>query len=336
MNKIKELIFNITENNNTDSIFENQDKILKNIQDFFKNEFDTSFLDEGKDIIIPMDKVSITLTTTKKQKNNENKIETTINFVECEDKLREKYNISQNDSLYILKLDTLMDNIQKVEYEVYYPFSLNNLTMLDLSICKNITIDISIPIEIPINEIDKYNASSDFYNDICYTLTTDSGTDKSLKDRRDEYKSNNFSVCEESCYFSKYDNKAKRATCSCFTKIKFPMISEIKVDKAKLFSNFKNIKNIGNFKMLECKHLLFDKKNIFKNSANYMMILLFIISLISLFRFLCYNNKNIKKFIINFGKEGERETKNENNSNTQDKNLINMNKNYKKLKKRKS
>ena len=36
LNKIKELIFNITENNNTDSIFENQDKILKSIQVFSK------------------------------------------------------------------------------------------------------------------------------------------------------------------------------------------------------------------------------------------------------------------------------------------------------------
>ena len=62
----------------------------------------------------------------------------------------------------------MVDNILKIEYEVYYPFLPNNFTKLNLSVCKNIKIDISIPIEIPLNKIDLYNMSSDLYNDICY------------------------------------------------------------------------------------------------------------------------------------------------------------------------
>ena len=46
-----------------------------------------------------------------------------------------------------------------------------------------------------------------------------------------------------------------------------PKLSEIKVDKKKLIANFKDIKNIGNFKMLSCIKLLFSKENIFKNSS---------------------------------------------------------------------
>ena len=71
---------------------------------------------------------------------------------------------------YILKIDYMVDSILKIEYEVYYPFLQNNFTKLNLSVCKNIKIDISIPIEIPLNKIDLYNMSSDLYNDICYTL----------------------------------------------------------------------------------------------------------------------------------------------------------------------
>ena len=68
------------------------------------------------------------------------------------------------------------------------------------------------------------------------------------------------SICEEDCDFTQYDNETKKATCSCFTKVTLPLISEIKVDKTKLLDNFKDIRNIANFKMLTCIHLLLDKK----------------------------------------------------------------------------
>ena len=63
-----------------------------------------------------------------------------------------------------------------------------------------------------------------------------------MKDRKDEYKNSNISVCEEDCDFREYDYDNKRAKCSCFVKMNIPMISQIKVDKEKLFSNFKDIK----------------------------------------------------------------------------------------------
>jgi len=161
------------------------------------------------------------------------------------------------------------------------------------------TIDISIPIDIPIDELDKYNKSSGLYNDICYTLTTESETDIILNDRRNEFLNKNYSICEENCDFTEYDNITKRAKCSCKAKLQLPLISEIKVDKNKLLSNFKDIRNIGNFKMLKCTHLLFNKDNIFKNSANYITIFLLFISTLAIFIFAFYNIVKIKEFIIN-------------------------------------
>ena len=120
--------------------------------------------------------------------------------------------------------------------------------------------------------------------------------------------------------------------CSCFIKIKLPLISEIKFDKEKLFSNFKNIKNIGNFEMLKCINLLFDKNNIFKNTANYMIILLFILSLIALFGFICYNNIYIKKIIIKLSKINKQDNSKVNrinNSNNKAKNKKNNKENKK-------
>ena len=87
--------------------------------------------------------------------------------------------------------------------------------------------------------------------------------------------------------------------------MRLPLISEIKVDKEKLFSNFKDIKNILNFKLLRCRYLLFDLHNIFKNSANYLIMILFMFSIIALFSFICYNYSKIKTIIIEISDKKE-------------------------------
>jgi hypothetical protein len=108
-----------------------------------------------------------------------------------------------------------------VEYEVYYyPENNTNLTLLDLTLCENTKIDIILPINISQNEIDKYNASSSYYNDLCNSSTTDTGTDIILKDRQNEYVGNNMSICDDGCDFSEYDYNLGKAVCSCQTKAK--------------------------------------------------------------------------------------------------------------------
>jgi hypothetical protein len=52
-----------------------------------------------------------TITTTTNQKNNKNNNVSTINLGNCENKLKEKYSISKENNLYILKIDTILDNI---------------------------------------------------------------------------------------------------------------------------------------------------------------------------------------------------------------------------------
>ena len=306
---IKETIFSYTQEllilNNTknDIDLDIQDKVQKKIKDLVKYELDIITVNDGNDITINIGSVNYTITTTNNQKNNDNHNVSTINLGECEKELKEKYNISKNDSLYILKVDLIIEKIHRVEYEVYYPFLANNLTQLNLSVCKDIKIDILIPFEIPNGQIDKYNKSSELYNSICITSTSEDGADEPYKDRQNNYKKNNsLKVCEEDCEFNDYDINNQRALCSCFTKIKLPTISEIKINEEKMFYNFKNIKNIANFKLLECVFLFLNKKNIFKNSSNYMMILLSTLSVISLFSFICYNSIKIKNNINQFSK----------------------------------
>ena len=304
-------------------------EVTNNTKEYLNNNLNVMSFANGDDFIVSSGKMNFIITTTKNQKKRINDNITIIDLGKCEMKLKDEYNISKNESLFIVMIDILVENIQKLEYEVYYNFSSNNITKLNLTLCKDIRIDISIPKDIPINEIDKYNKSSGFYNDICYTFTSIRGTDEILKDRRNDYKNNNISICEEDCDFTEYNTNTKKAICSCFVKVTLPLISEIKVDRNKIFSNFKDIKSIGNFQILSCIKLFLNDHNIFKNSSYYMLIILLLLSVISILIFSFYDYKKIKKFIADIEKKNSKKKEIENIMETNnDKNEIkNLDKN---------
>jgi len=107
---------------------------------------------------------------------------------------------------------------------------------------------ISILIPIVINDyIDKFNSSSGYYNDICYTTTTEDGTDILLKDRQKEFISKDNIVCRENCDFSEYDNDTFVARCSRDVKECSKSFSDMNIKKDKLLENFKNIKKYYHF-----------------------------------------------------------------------------------------
>ena len=63
---------------------------------------------------------------------------------------------------------------------------LEKIIKINLAVCGKNKISISIPIVIN-EDLDKYNSSSGYYNDICCTTTSDDGIDILLKDRQKEF-----------------------------------------------------------------------------------------------------------------------------------------------------
>ena len=57
-----------------------------------------------------------------------------------------------------------------------------NIIKLNLTLCRNSKISISIPNKLD-EDLDILNSSSNYYKDICYTTTSEDGTDITLKDR---------------------------------------------------------------------------------------------------------------------------------------------------------
>ena len=269
------------------------DNLLKNVEDQFTSEnYDTTNFERGSNDIIELDKIKITLTTTKNQKDEEKNInETTIDLNDCENKLKELYHIPDDEILFIKKIDILQEGmkIPKIEYEVYTKYNRTNLLKLNLSYCDTTKIDISIPIQLTGN-LDKYNSSSKYYNDICYTSTSDSGTDITLEDRKKEFINNNKTVCQENCIFSEYNYTTQKAKCSCDI-VEFPSsFSKMKIDKSEIIKNFIDIKNIVNINILVCYKVLFTLKGIRNNYGSYYLLVIIVLHFIII---ILYYSKNL-------------------------------------------
>ena len=225
--------------NKTDK--KDQDNIIMNIQsEILNHSLDhniSNMLEKNEDLIIRKNDIIFQITSTDNQKRNIYRNISTIDLGQCENILRNHYNISNKTSLIIFKIDVFENGllIPIIEFQVYNPITKEKL---DLYLCKNIKIKVSIPVSIDENNLFKYNISSNYYNDICFVYTTEKGTDIILKDRRNEFIYNNMSLCEDNCELIGYNSITKKAICNCEIKFNFRLFSEIFNNKNKLFNSF--------------------------------------------------------------------------------------------------
>ena len=122
---------------------------------------------------------------------------THIDFTECKKILRNIYEIDSESILTFVQLElNNKDNntlVNKVEYMIFD----NNKIKLDLGLCRDTNIKIVYSIKDFIltdteiyelkywqeSGINLLNINDSFYNDICFTYTSENGTDCTLKDR---------------------------------------------------------------------------------------------------------------------------------------------------------
>ena len=251
-------------------------KIEKYIQDLI-NKFNVSYNESMEDIEIQDGYLTFRFTSTEKQRNDDDKIETNINLSECEKRLKVEYNIPFNKSLFIILIEAkeMGMKIPKVEYEVYYPFYNRILQKLNLSKCEGSRIDISFHADLQ-DDLEKYNSSSDYYNNVCSKATSNHGTDINLKDRRNEFINKNLTLCEEDCKLIDYNNITRKAKCSCLVKIKLSFMEDIKFNKTKLFESFTKINNFANIGILKCYKSVIKWKNLKRNYSFFIYLCILI------------------------------------------------------------
>ena len=243
--------------------------------------------------------IEIVFTSTNNQKINDDKNNVTMNLGHCENILKYNYNISIDDSLYIIQYIAKEEGIKipKLEYEVYYSLY-NNIAKLNLSFCQEQKISISIKVKIN-DSIDKYDSNSDYYNDLCSTTTSESGTDITLNDRRNEFVDNKMSLCEENCELIDYNTNKEKALCSCEIKTKITPDHDIKFNETDFFRSFIKINDVANIKILKCYKIVFKLKNLVNNYGFYVISFIIIIFFITLFTFIFRTHNEINKDINN-------------------------------------
>jgi surface protein len=304
---------NIT-NKNITKVNEIINLILSDIIDNYNSSID--------DIIkIPLDieekKILITLIKTSDEIKKKNKNETAINLGQCEDKLKNFHHIPNDSSLYILKLEVNETGmkIPKIEYNLYYPLDGKNLEKLNISVCKNTKIEINIPVCID-DDIEKYNKSSNYYNDICSKTTSKYGTDICLKDRQEEFINNNMTICEENCDLIDYKNGNAKCSCEAKIRIELPLIEDITFNKNELKRSFTDISYFANINMMKCYKSLLNLKDLINNYGFLFLlgviIIFFIIFILFLVKYYSVLKNEILKIV---SKEQNNEKKDGNNLN---------------------
>ena len=252
--------------------------------------------------------VTCTLTSTYNQeinKNNKNNL-STIDLGLCESKLKSLHNISDNESLLILKAEIYEEGylIPVIEYEVY-----NQKKKISLDICENLKVDVNIPVKVDENNLFKYNSSHDYYNDKCYPYTTGFKTDIIIDDRREEYFSNHMAVCERNCSYEEYNNDTKKVLCQCFIKIKFPIISQIIINKEILIHNFVDLKSTINLGVMKCYNQLFNIDGLLYNIGHYIISSFIIITILLCISFRIKGYFIIKSMVYGINKNKNKASK---------------------------
>ena len=146
--------------------------------------------------------------------------------------------------------------------------------------------------------IDIFNSSAPFFNDICFTFSSEkNGKDVTLKDRRNEYYIN-VTFCESECELSYIDYVNVKVVCNC------NLLSDFDNFELLSFSNLKNafVTHLFNYnyKIIKCYKLVFDAGN-YDNVGTIFIFISIIISIICTFLYIKYHNiepvkKSLEKF----------------------------------------
>ena len=255
------------------------DNIIKGIQNGSINYLLEDVMNEKKDIIKIANDTLYQITSTYNQNNKIYDNISSIKFGQCENILKDIYNIPSNEPLIIFKTEKYIEGIliPLIYYDIFNPITKEKL---DFNYCKNIYIDFIIPVSIDEKNSFEYDPNNSYYNDFCHTYTSENNTDIILYDRKNKFNNLHLSLCENNCSYNGYDSKNKKSLCHCPIKDRIIFIQ--KINKSELIFKFDIKKQPMNFYVIKCYKNLFSNE-IIKNIGNYIILIILFINLLSAF-----------------------------------------------------
>ena len=285
-------------NNNPSMMICNFDEIFNNtdIYNFIINQFLHEYSVDNKEtqIFEGENNIIYQITTSKNEiellKNNSsinnNYNLSIIDLGECESKLKQEYNMLDNDTFIYLKRENMnIKSSQKdIDFEVYEPY---NKTKVNLSICSN-TINLYVKLELSDETKELYNQLKElgynmfdindpFYQDICTPYTSSGNTDMILNDRVDYIYNNNDAQCQSGCQFSGYVLNTEYINCQCSinNNNEETNIKNEKFSAKKLYESYFEVLKYSNYKILKCYKLINNIKILTKNKGCIILIVYF-------------------------------------------------------------
>ena len=256
---------------------------------------------DKENIIESKNGVIYQITTLDNQKINSYKNISILELGDCGNQLISRNITDPNLPLIIFKIDFFPPgtSIPIVGYEIYHPLNKNKL---DLTGCK---IKLKIPVRIDENKLFKYEPNSKYYNDRCFSYTTENGTDIILADRKIEFIKNNLSLCPNNCNYTGYDKENKHSLCDC--NVNNNLISELFANQNKVPNIFINevilISFFLNIIYLKCIKTLFTKEGLKNNISSYIFIIFIMQFLLSIFLFIFSGYHSLNNIIQNILKQ---------------------------------
>ena len=147
---------------------------------------------------------------------------TSIDFKDCEAKLREYYNLNSTSVLSVFQTETTSSNNKSLTNKVQYVVYDENNNLLNLSVCEGQKISISYAIREDSDfsltryakfeelGVDILNSSDPFFNDICYSYSNGS-SDMILSDRISDI-FQNYSLCDSGCEYQGLNSSSGTVT----------------------------------------------------------------------------------------------------------------------------
>ena len=252
-----------------------RDKLMSTIDKYI------NYLKDNSPIIYTQNaSIQVIQTTLKDVDYNKNKNISSIYLGECENILKEHYNLNKFSPLTIVllesksEIDTL---IHSIEYNIYD----QNGNKLDKSLCDNLkinlyyaldedkTIDIDLIYYLQNNHYDLFNLSSDFYRERCLGFNYEEN-DIVIKDRINRIYPI-VSVCDSGCYLIDYNDENKRSKCSCYI---FNKENEKVKNETK--NLFKILESQINYELFICYKSFNLFKHVYKKNLGFWILIILI------------------------------------------------------------
>ena len=218
----------------------------------------------------------------------------------------------EKDKIYVLILDFISNDTNKVTNDYNYKFFLENGTELNLS---NIKEDYYIDIYVHLTDLessnfnyskyfaeqgyDIYDKNSDFYNDICSPAYINNN-DITLSDRKKDIYPSNIVLCKDNCYYSGINREEEMIKCKCNLNANYTNSSDDDFLSIVADNNFISyFLDKINYKIFKCNKLLYDFGNLKSNFAFYTILCSLFILLLFNAIFYAYEISRVKNIIMN-------------------------------------